>query len=254
MIHTQDTPAAAYGRQFADFYDRIFPPGPGAEATADWLAALHPRDGSPALELGVGTGRIALPLAERIGEIVGVDASPDMLDVLRDELDRRPLPVEPVLADIRDYEDERRYGLVYCVCGTLSMVLDEAGQQRVLETCARAVAPGGAVVIETHNPGGVEAMHEGRRRDSFFVPYPGSDTGLLSYSTIDPASRLWQLSHIWFEEGRARVANELSRLTTPREIDAYAEAAGLRPETRQGDWTGTPFRGAEPTVICVYRA
>jgi SAM-dependent methyltransferase len=253
MTYTEETQAVAYGRQFADFYDRIFPPGAGADATAAWLAALHPRDGSPALELGVGTGRIALPLAERIGEIVGVDASPDMLEVLWDELERRPLPIEPVLADIRDYADDRRYGLVYCVCGTLSMVLDEADQQRVLDTCARAVQPGGTVVIETHNPGGVEAIHEGRLRDSFFVPYPGVDTGLLSYSTIDPARRLWQLSHIWFEEGRSRVATEVSRLTTPREIDAYAEAAGLRPEARQGDWTGKPFEGGEPTVICVYR-
>ena len=52
MIHTQDAPAVAYGRQFADFYDRIFPPGPGAEASADRLAALHPRDGSPAARAG----------------------------------------------------------------------------------------------------------------------------------------------------------------------------------------------------------
>jgi SAM-dependent methyltransferase len=195
-----------------------------------------------------------LPLAERIGEVVGIDASPDMLDVLRDELDRRPLPVEPVLADIRDYEDDRRYGLVYCVCGTLSMVLDEAGQRQVLDTCARAVQPGGAVVIETHNPRGVEAMHEGRLRDSFFVPYPGIDTGLLSHSTIDPASRLWQLSHLWFEDGRARVANEVSRLTTAPEIDAYAAAAGLRREAHHGDWAGTPLQGGEPTMICVYRS
>ena len=113
MTYTEETQAVSYGRQFADFYDRLFPPGAGAEATAAWLAALHPRDGAPALELGIGTGRIALPLAERVGEVVGVDASPDMLDVLRDELDRRPLPIEPVLADIRDYDDDRRYGLVY---------------------------------------------------------------------------------------------------------------------------------------------
>jgi hypothetical protein len=124
----------------------------------------------------------------------------------------------------------------------------------VLDTCAGAVAPGGAVVIETHNPGGVEAMHEGRLRDTFFVPYPGEDTGLLSHSTIDPANRLWQLSHVWLQDGRSRVATEVSRLTTPEEIDAYAEAAGLRPEARYGDWLGSPFGGAEPTVVCVYRS
>jgi SAM-dependent methyltransferase len=240
--------AADYGRLFAGFYDRIFPPGAGAEQTAEMLAGLH--GGGPALELGVGTGRIALPLAERTGEVVGVDLSSDMLDVLRD---RAPRAVTPVEADMRSYRDDRRYGLVYCVCGTLSMVLDETGQQDVLTTCARALAPGGAVVIETHNPAYVEAIHDGRPRDSFFIPYPGGDSGLLSYSNLDPVGRTWQLSHIWFEDGGSQVASETSRLTTPDEIDAYAERAGLRLASRHGDWAGSAFAGTEPTVICVYR-
>ena len=67
-------------------------------------------------------------------------------------------------------------------------------------------------------------------------------------------SRLWQLSHIWFEEGRARVANELSRLTTPAEIDAYAERPDCGPRRATATGPGAPFGGAEPTVICVYRA
>jgi SAM-dependent methyltransferase len=242
------TAAVDYGRQFAGFYDRIFPPGEGAEQTAEMLAGLHA--GGAALELGVGTGRIALPLAERIGEVVGVDLSSDMLDVLRA---RAPRAVTPVQADIRTYADDRRYGLVCCVCGTLSMVLDEDGQQQVLDTCARALAPGGPVVVETHNPAYVEAIHGGRPRDSFFVPYPDGDSGLLTYSNLDPRGRIWQLSHIWFEDGGAQVASETSRLTTPEEIDAYAERAGLRLEARHGDWAGAPFAGTEPTVICVYR-
>lgn len=249
-----DAQAIAYGRQFAGFYDRLFPPGEAAEQTAAALAALHPGDGSPSLELGVGTGRIALPLSDRAGEVVGVDLSRDMLDVLRAALEREPRPVTPVRGDIRDHDDGRRYGLVYCVCGTLSMVLHAEGQRQVLETCARAAAPGAAVVIETHNPAYVEAMHEGRTRETFFVPYPGPDTGLLSHSTLDRDTRLWQLSHVWFEDGRSRVASEASRLTTPEEVDGYAAAARLRPEGRYGDWDGTPLDDGAPTMVCVYRA
>ena len=133
------------------------------------------------------------------------------------------------------------------------MVLDEAGQQQVLETCARALAPGGAVVIETHNPAYVEAIHGDRLRDSFFVPYPGGDSGLLSYSNLDPQGGIWQLSHIWFEDGGAHVASETSRLTSPQEVDGYAGRAGLRLESRHGDWAGSPFAGTEPTYISVYR-
>jgi SAM-dependent methyltransferase len=245
--------AGDYGRQFAGVYDRIFPHGAAAHQTAAWLAGLHPGDGRASLELGVGTGRIALPLADLTGEVVGVDSSAEMLDVLREALAERPLPVEPVLADMRDYSDERDYGLVLCVCGTLSMVLDPDGQQRVLDTCARAVGTGGAVVIETHNPGGVEAMHDGRLRDSFFTPYPEPGTGLLSHSTLDPDRRIWQLSHIWFENGGSHVASEVSRLTSPDEVDAYAARAGLVPDGRYGDWAGTDFAGGEPTFISVYR-
>lgn len=246
-----DEPAVAYGRQFSGFYDRLFPPGPEAQRTAAWLAGRL-GDDRRALELGVGTGRIALPLADH-AEVVGVDLSPEMLAVLRAALEREPRPVVPVLADIRSYEAERRVGLVFCVLGTLSMVLDPAGQAQVLATCARAVAPGGTVVVETHTPSAVEAMHEGRRRETFFTPYPQADRGLLTHSTLDRERRLWQLAHVWFDEGRSRVASEVSRLTAPEEVDAYAAAAGLRLEARHGDWDGGPATGREPTYVSVYR-
>jgi len=245
--------AIRYGSQFADIYDRIFPPGPDADRTAAKLAELHSGDGAPSLELGVGTGRIALPLAERVGEVVGVDASPDMLDVLHHALSQHPRPVVPVLGDITTYHDDRRYGLVYCVCGTLSMLLDPTDQQRAVTVAGRQLAPGAVLVIETHNPASVEALHDGRARESYFIPYPGTDAGLLSYSTIDVGRRLWQLSHIWFDDGRVRIANEISRLTTTEEIDRYAERAGLDLAARYCDWQGTPFRVDAPMQVCLYR-
>lgn len=244
--------AAGYGRQFAGIQDRIYPHGPVAAQIAARLAQWHLGAG-PALELGVGTGRIALPLAERVGEVVGVDAAPELLELLRQSLDNEPRPVHPVLGDLRDYTDARQYGLVYCVCATLSMVLDPAGQKRGVAQAARALAPGAALVIETHNPAGVEALHDGQTRTSFFVPYPEPGTGLLSYSTLDLSQRLWQLSHIWFEGGGSYVANEMSRLTTPEEIDGYAERAGLALEARYGDWLGSPFQGTEMMQVSVYR-
>jgi len=76
-----------YGREFAHFYDRIFPKDATAERTADVLAGMHPGNG-PALELGVGTGRIAIPLARRVGPVVGVDSSVEMLDRLRSDIAR----------------------------------------------------------------------------------------------------------------------------------------------------------------------
>ena len=246
---------SGYGRQFVDFYDQLFPGGTAAEPAVAYLAGLHPGGGAPTLELGVGTGRIALPLADRVGKIVGVNSSPEMLDALRAALAERPRPVTPVHGDIRDWSDDRRYGLVYCICGTLSMLLDPQEQQRVVQAAAARLAPGGLLVVETHNPQiALAVLNQGRARDSFFVPYPGQDTGLLSYSTIDVANKIWHLAHIWISGGRSRIASELSRLTTPDEVDGYAEQAGLVRLARHSDWAGNEFTGVEPMYVTVYRA
>jgi hypothetical protein len=133
------------------------------------------------------------------------------------------------------------------------MLLDPADQQRAVTAAARQLAPSAVLVIETHNPTSVTMLHDGRTRESFFTPYPGRDTGLLSFSTIDTGSQLWQLSHIWLDDGRVRVANEISRLTTTEEMDRYAERSGLALVARYGDWQGSLFRDDAPMQICVYR-
>jgi SAM-dependent methyltransferase len=234
------------------FHHRLFPDGAEPEQTAAWLADLIADHA--ALELGVGTGRVALPLSERIGDVVGVDSSPEMLAVLRRSLAVSPRPVVPVHGDIRDYTDGRGYGLVYCLGDTLSALLDPADQQKVLDRCADALAPGGTVVLETRNPAAVDALHGGRPWESFLLPYAGKDTGLLAYCTREEDSQIWNLSYVWFEEGRAHTASEVSRLTEPEELDAYADRAGLSLHGRYGDWRGTPFTGTEPMVISAYRA
>jgi SAM-dependent methyltransferase len=238
---------AAYGAQFADFYDRLFPRDAAAFAAVDYLASLHLSEAGPPLELGVGTGRIAIPLAERVGEVVGVDSSPEMLERLAAE----PSAVRPVLGDMRTYAGEGDHGLVYCVLGSLSILLECDEQRAAVAAFAAAAAPGAAVVIETHNPAPVRAMHEGRRTETMFVPYPEPDTALLSHSALD--GDLWRLSHVFFDGGRARIATELSRLIEPDELDELAREAGLRREARHGDWGGTPARGDEPMVVSTYR-
>jgi SAM-dependent methyltransferase len=222
------------------------------DACVAWLAAAHGGDRAPALELGVGTGRIALPLAQRTGLVVGVDSSPEMLDQLRTALARRPLPVSPVLADIRGYEDGQRYGLVTCLLGTLSIVLDVGGQQEILDTCARSIAPGGTVVIETHNPAAIMALHGGRSDIVLETAYGDGSERLVSRSIIGLPGGRWRLEHMWYDNAGERSARETTRLTSPEEIDAYAASAGLRLAARFAGWEDAPFTGAEPMVVSVY--
>lgn len=227
-----------YGRVFADFYDRLLPHDGSAERTAEVLASWHPGGGT--LELGVGTGRVAVPLARLSGEVVGVDSSPEMLQRLCETVDATGAPVTPVHGDIRTYADGSRYGLVYCVCATLSLICDPAEQRTAVARAARHLAPGGTLVVETHNPGFVTALHEGRARTSFFIPYAEPGTGVQTYSTLIPGG-LWHASHLVHEGGRVSIGTEITRLTTAEDVDSYAADAGLVLVSRQGDWAGGPF-------------
>ncbi|MEU0492510.1 class I SAM-dependent methyltransferase [Nocardiopsis sp. NPDC006139] len=253
---TEESGAVAdcgYGRAFARFYDRLFPQDGSDRVTAAALAGLHP--GGATLELGVGTGRIAVPLSALVGEVTGVDSSPEMLDRLRKAVASTGARVRPVHGDIRVYEDGAGYGLVYCVCGTLSQILTPEEQRAAVLRAARRLAPGGTLVVETHNPGFVAALHEGRLRASFYIPYPEPGTGVQTYSTLIPERTLWHTTHLWHEGGNVHPGTEITRLTTPEEVDRYAEQAGLVPVSRWGDWSGGAFdEASSPVHISRYTA
>jgi SAM-dependent methyltransferase len=240
-----------YGRQFDGWYDRLFPKDEASAGLAKKIAALHPDHTTGTLEFGVGTGRIAIPLAGHVGRVTGVDSSEEMLATLR--ADAGAAEVEPVHGDIRTYSSEERYGLVYCVCGTLSMLLTPEEQQQAVQQAANLLRPGGRLVIETHNKPAILALHEGRSRTTYFTPYPEPGTGLQTHSTLLPEGSIWFCSHIWYEaDGATRVGNEASRLTTPDEVDAYARNAGLELEQRLGGWDDTPYSEQSPMFVSIY--
>ncbi|MFI9581320.1 class I SAM-dependent methyltransferase [Streptomyces sp. NPDC052236] len=245
-----DVADIGYGAQFGGWYDRIFPKDATAAHTAKRIAAWHPDPGAGTCELGVGSGRIAIPLSGIIGKVTGVDSSPEMLDALRG--DPKSALVTSVHADIRSWRSDETYGLVYIICATLSMITDPADQQAVIDRAAASLVPGGRLIVETHNKPAVLALHEGQRRTTYFVPYPEPDTGLQTHSTLLDGE-LWHCSHIWYAGGTTRVGSELSRLTAPDEIDAYARNAGLTPEHRYGDWDFTEYSEASPLVTAIYR-
>ncbi len=252
-----------YGRQFDGWYDRLLPSRSAALRTAEMLAGLHPDRTAGTLEFGVGTGRIALPLAGLVGRVTGVDSSPEMLAALRERARAEGAAgtaVTVVHGDMRTYAapENRRYGLVYAVCATLNLVPDPDERQEVFHRAAALLIPGGRLVVECHNRPAVVALHEGRTRTSYFLPYPEPGTGVQTYSTLSPDHNLWHCSHIWHVgDGTTRVGTETSRLLTPEETDAHAKASGLRPLPQgppYGDWAGTPYTTASPTFISVYES
>lgn len=240
-----------YGRQFKGWYDRLIPDDGVTTEAVKGLLALHPAPEAGTLEFGVGTGRIALPLSEGVGRVTGVDSSPEMLDALRVKL-KDGGDVDPVYGDFRTYTSESRYGMVYAVCATLSILCTAEEQQQAVRRAAALLAPGGRLVIETHNKPSILDLHEGSTRTTYFVPYPEPGTGVQTHSTLLDGG-LWHCSHILYQaDGTTRVGSEVTRLTTPDDVDGYARAAGLECEARMARWDGTPYSEREPMFICCY--
>jgi SAM-dependent methyltransferase len=240
-----------YGRQFEGWYDRLIPDDRITAEAVKGLVDRHPAPEAGTLEFGVGTGRIAIPLSRSVGQVTGVDSSPEMLDALRVKL-KDGGDVTPVRGDIRTYTSESRYGMVYSVCATLSCLTTPEDQQRAVRRAADLLLPGGRLVIETHNKPAILELHEGRTRTTYFVPYPEPGTGVQTHSTLLDGG-LWHCSHILYQaDGTTRVGNELTRLTTPEDVDGYARAAGLEPEARMSRWDGTPYSEGAPMFMCSY--
>ena len=135
-----------FGRLWAADYDG--PGNPDPAPAVDFLADLA--DGGPVLELAIGTGRVALPLAERGLAVDGVEASEEMVAQLRAKPGGDQIPV--VVGDMADVPVTGQFRLAYLVFNTLFNLVDAERQADCFRNVARVLAPGGAFVIETFVP------------------------------------------------------------------------------------------------------
>src|SRR5438093_203582 len=131
-----------YGDRIADVYDEWYGEAPflDTEASVDVLAGLAGK--GPALELAIGTGRVALPLAERGVEIHGVDASERMVEKLREKPGGDRIPV--TIGDLADVPVEGEYPLIYVVFNTLFGLPSQDEQVRCFQNVAAHLTPDGA--------------------------------------------------------------------------------------------------------------
>lgn len=241
-----------YGVQYAGVYDLVFARDGAAEETADMIHALAGAAHPDVVELGVGTGRIALPLVRRGARVTGVDTSPELLELAREAALLEELPVRLLLADMRAWTSDVPADIVYCVCGTISMLETEQEQLRVLERAASSTAPGGHVVVETHNPAKVRALHAERTEVDVPVPVDGLVGGLVMHSTLGADAGLWQVTSSWQDQTGARTAEEFSRLTPPGSLADLAAAAGLEQVALAADFAGSPLLDSSPCYVSTF--
>jgi SAM-dependent methyltransferase len=212
--------------------------------TVDRLVELA-GDGQ-ALELAIGTGRVAVPLAERGVPVTGIELSRPMIDQLRTKVDEATIPV--VVGDMASAEAPGRYSVVYLVYNTISNLLTQAGQVACFRNAARHLGPGGRFVIELWVP-------ELRRLPPGVPGTVGHvEPGYILLDTYDVLRQLVVSHHFRFGEGTgAQLFRSPHRYIWPAELDLMGQLAGFELETRHADWQGAEFTAESRSHVSVYR-
>lgn len=234
-----DRDPGRYGRSFADVYDTWYAEVP----TDDLVLFVSDRipPGATVLELGVGTGRVAIPLAAAGFRVIGIDSSNEMLDRLRAK--DGAAAVDTLLGDCSD-PDTFPVGsadAVLAVYNLLFNLVGDADQERCLQGAARALRPGGVVVIEAFVPDAPDADETSARRRDLVTRSVGPDGVVLIATDADPATGIVSGSHIEITDTGTRLRPWSVRPFVPAAIDTMARATGLELVERYEDFGGRPF-------------
>ena len=206
------------------------------------LAALA-GDG-PALELAIGTGRVAVPLAERGVVVSGIELSAPMVDRLHEK--RPDVPV--VIGDMATSTVPGQFSLVYLVWNGLGNLRTQAEQVACFRNAARHLAPGGRFVIELWVPG-IRRFPPGQAAVPFHVGehHVGLDT--YDMTTQQGTSHHYRRH----PDGTVTYGASNFRYVWPAECDLMAQLAGLELEQRDGNWNGDPFDTDSENHVSTYR-
>ncbi|RKF25228.1 class I SAM-dependent methyltransferase [Micromonospora globbae] len=233
--------------EVAESYDT---PGTGMFApdvlgpTVDRLAELA--DGGRVLEFAIGTGRVAVPLAERGVPVTGIELSQPMIDRLRTKVDEATIPV--VVGDMATAVAPGEYTLVYLVFNTISNLLTQDEQVECFRNAARHLVPGGRFVIELWVPE-LRKLPPGQQAVVWHT-----EPGYLGLDTYDVLNQQVVSHHVRFDDSRqARLTRSPHRYIWPAELDLMGRLAGFELESRHADWTGGEFTAESRSHVSVYR-
>ncbi|MEO7449214.1 MAG: class I SAM-dependent methyltransferase [Humibacillus sp.] len=217
------------------------------EVLAPTVETLHRlADGGRALELAIGTGRIAVPLLRRGTPVVGIELSKPMVTRLRTKVDEASLPV--VLGDMATTRAKGKFSLVYLVFNTIANLRTQPEQVECFRNAARHLRPGGRFVIELWVPP-VRRLPPGQLAAPFDV-----SASHLGFDTYDLVTQQGTSHHYTTSpDGRIRYGATNFRYLWPSECDLMAQLAGIEPESRHADWVGTPFTSDSESHVSVWR-
>jgi SAM-dependent methyltransferase len=240
-----DMPENHFGKRVAARYDEseadMFDPGV-IEATVNFLAALA--GGGAALELGIGTGRIALPLSARGIRVHGIDLSSAMLERLRTKPGSQDIAV--TIGDFSTARLEQRFTVAYLVFNTIKNLTAQDEQVACFQTVAEHLEPGGCFVIEVNIPD-LQRLPRGETVRPFHI----SPTK-IGYDEYDVGTQRLVSHHYTLGEGTFELVSVPFRYVWPSELDLMARLAGMTLRERWGDWSREPFTSESTKHISVW--
>lgn len=201
--------------------------------------------GGSALELGIGDGRVAVPLSERGARVEGIDNSDSMLQLLA----RRTDLVKAWKGDIANFRSEQRYSLIYCIYNTFKLLFTREAQIGCLRSAAEALDDEGILVVELDVPA-LDGFVSGQRTTTLLLD---NDNTILDAEVHDPLNQNLASTLLWFSGTSVRRLPHRVRYVYHQELDTMAQCAGLRLADRWGDWSRGLFTERSKRHISAYR-
>jgi SAM-dependent methyltransferase len=208
----------------------------------DMLAELAGDGG--ALEFGIGTGRIALPLAERGVRVAGIDSSEAMLARLRGKPGAEDLEV--ALGDFASTRVDGEFSVVYLVFNTISNLVTQDAQVACFQNAAAHLRSGGRFVIENGVPA-LQSLPPGQT----VLPFRADPEG-FSFDVYDVVTQRFSSQHFYIADGKVEAYPVEFRYAWPAELDLMARLAGMRLQDRWAGWRREPFTSVSPGHVSVY--
>ena len=244
-----DYTAATYGDKIAEVYDVMYPMRASVVPTVDALAKLAGE--GPALELGIGTGRVALPLAARGIEVHGIDASEAIVDQMRAKLGGNDIPV--TIGDFSEFSivdgnQPKKFSLVYVVFNTLFQATSQEAQVQCFQSVAAHLTDEGIFLVEAFVPDPKRFT----RNQNISAGRVESDLVSIDISRHDPVNQIVHSQHLFVDESGIKLYPVQVRYSWPSELDLMARLAGMRLRERWSDWDGSHFTAASEYHISIY--
>jgi len=198
------------------------------------------------LELGIGTGRVALPLAARGFNVCGIDASPKMVAQMRAKPGGDSIAVE--IGNFADVKISGKFSLIFVAFNTLFMLESQDEQIRCFSQVARHLIDDGVFVIEAFVPD--QSLFDRGQRVA--VSRVEADEIQLDTSLHDRSTQSTRAAHVVISQSGVQIYPIRIRYAYPAELDVMARLGGMRLRERWENWKREPFRAQSPTHVSVY--